>query len=571
MATDTSDIPDALWVHDKTAARTRNGMVAARHPLSAATGCEILKQGGNAMDAAVAASLAGSVVQPMANTIGGGGLMIVTHPQRGKVAFNYLYEAPGAATPDMFPLGEGAAPGLFGWSGIKDQLNEIGGLAVGIPGSIAGLHEAHREFGALPWSQVMAPAIRLARDGFPMDWYGSLMLSVHADQMQAFPRTARQFLRNSTFAYRPDVIGKADVHCQPELAASLELIANEGPAAFYRGRNARSIASAVQEAGGVLSEKDLGGYKVRRYVPGTIPYREHTIDYVPYGSPTLALFFNILGSFDLASLDVASPQRLHIVAEALTRCFAYRDRFNGDTDRVSGPWSGLASAAFGKAVAETIDRERATRATTDIDPESFSSRDFGKAAGPPGGHEGTVHISATDRSGCLVALTETVVGNFGSLVTSDTGVLLNNGMIAFSPIPGQLNSVAPGKRPATNMAPVIVSNASGRPVATLGASGGRKIIPAVAQILALFIDHRLSLQEAVSHPRLEIEGDRLIVDSRFPRGVADALSALGHRVDVRAEGLSTFEFGNPCGIAISDDGWHQSGVNPFQATTASGW
>lgn len=570
MAGDGEEVADADWLHDKTVARTRNGMVAARHPLSAAAGREILIQGGNAMDATAAASLAGSVVQPMANTIGGGGLVIVAHPERGRSAMNYLYQAPAAATAAMFPLGENAAPGLFGWSGIKDQLNEIGGLAVGIPGSIAGLHAAHREFGALPWSKVMAPAIRLARDGFPMDWYGSLMLAVHADQMQAFPNTARQFLRDGQYTYRPDVIGKADVHRQPALAATLEKIATEGPDAFYRGDCARSIVAAVRQATGILSAEDLGDYRVRRYQPASVAYRGHTIEYVPYGSPTLALLMNILAQFDLAALDAAAPRRLHIVAEALKRSFAYRDRFNGDTDRVDGPWSGLASAAFGKAIAATIDIERTTPATTEVDPGRFAGETYAQPAGRPGGHEGTVHISAADRGGCLVALTETVVGNFGSLVSSDNGVLLNNGMIGFSPIPGEMNCVAPGKRPATNMCPVIVSDASGRPVATLGASGGRKIIPAVGQILAHFIDQQLPMQQAVSQPRLDLEGPRLTADSRLPRQTIEALTAMGHTVDVRTEGLSTFEFGNPCGIAVSDDGWLQSGVNPFQATTAAG-
>jgi len=556
----------AQWRHEKTAARGRQGMVAARHPLSAAAGRDILARGGNAVDAAVAASLAGSVVQPMANTIGGGGLMVIVHPTRGKTALNYLYEAPAGARPDMFPLNEDAAPGLFGWSGIKDQLNEIGGLAVGIPGSIAGLHTAQSEFGQIGWNQVVEPAIRLARDGFPMDWYGTLMLAVHADQMQDFPLTAAQFLRHGAYAYRPEVIGKADLHRQPRLAETLEAIAMGGPGAFYRGTNAASIATAAAGAKGVLTADDLAGYRVRRYTPAGLRYRTHHLDHVPYGAPTLALFLNILARFDLAAFAPDSVQRFHLVAEALKRAFAYRDRFNGDSDVMTAPWSGLADPDFAAAVAGTIDLGRATPATTAIDPEPFCR----SQAGTPGRHEGTVHISAADQTGCFVALTETVVGNFGSLVTSDSGVLLNNGMIGFSPIPGQLNSVAPGKRPATNMSPVIVSDALGRPVATLGASGGRKIIPAVVQILNLFIDHGLDLQAATSHPRLDLEGGRIIADSRIANSTLDALRRTGHEIEVRTEGLSTFEFGNPCGIQLSDDGYLQSGVNPFQATTAYG-
>lgn len=569
----TSTIQRSRWVHDKTEVHALAGMVVARHPLSTEAGLDILMKGGNAVDAAIAASLVGSVVQPMANTIGGGGLLLIAHPTRGRKAINYLYEAPKGAHAEMFPLGNGAAPGLFGWTGIKDQLNEIGGLAAGIPGSIAGLYSASKDYGRLPWKSVVEPALSCAANGFGMDWYGALMLSVHADQMKAYPNTAKQYLRDGVYTYRPDVIGQADVHRQPALAETLNRIAKEGPSAFYEGAVADSIARAAQEAGGVLSSEDLAGYAPRTYDPCVLSYRNHTIEHVPYACPTLPLFLNILECFDISSLSSNSAARYHIVAEALKCSWHYRDAFNGDTDLMRGPWGELKDKAFAKAVASSISLKRASAAKPGVDPFDFGAKNAGttNGAGVPGRHEGTVHISAADSEGCMVALTETVVGNFGCLVTADCGVLLNNGMIAFSPVPGQLNSVAPGKRPSTNMCPVIVSNAQGKPIATLGASGGRKIIPAVGQILNLLLDHDLKMQAAISHPRLDLEGDRVIVDSRVDENIQSQLRDLGHALEVRTEDLSTFEFGNPCGILLEQDGHLTAGVNPFQMTSAAGY
>lgn len=563
---------ESVWSHAKSEIRCAGGVVTARHPLSARSGIEMLRSGGNAVDAAVAASLAGSVVQQVANSIGGGGVAVVFHPTKGRATINYLYEAPGAATPDMFPLEPHAAPGLFGWTGIRNQLNEIGGLAVGVPGSIAGLHRTWERFGKLPWAHVIAPAIRLADEGFPMDWYGTLMLAVHADQMQAYPVTARQFLRAGVHAYRPAVIDRPDVFRQPALAATLRAIATAGPSAFYGGAVADSIVQAVGAAGGILRHDDLEQYTVRADQPATVSYRGHAVDYVACGAPTVATFLAILQHFEIASYAPRDPRRLHLIAEALRRAWHYRDRFNGDRPFVDSPWDGMVAAEFTRTLAASIDPDRRTAVDPSIDPHEYQPTqcsDLGSAKA--GRHEGTVHISAADRDGCMVALTETVVGNFGSLVTSEAGVLLNNGMIAFSPIPGQRNSVAPRKRPATNMSPLIVRAPDGRATLTLGASGGRKIIPAILQVLSLVVDHGLGIQDAIAHPRLDLEGDKLILDARLGPEIAAGLERLGHAVELREEGLSTFEFGNACGILADGHGMLHSGVNPFQMTTAVGF
>ncbi|HME21192.1 MAG TPA: gamma-glutamyltransferase [Acetobacteraceae bacterium] len=546
-------------------------MVVARHPLAAEAGRQILQDGGNAVDAAVAASLVGSVVQPVANTIGGGGLLLLSDPVCGRHAINYLYQAPQGATAEMFPLGPNAAPGLFGWSGVRDQLNEIGGRAVGVPGSIAGLHAASKRFGRLRWARVVAPAIAYASNGYAVDWYGALMLAVSAEDMQRYPITAQMFLRHGRYAYRPAVLGPADIHRQASLGLALEDVAADGHAAFYDGAIATDVAATVQRADGVLTLGDLQAYAVRTYEAATFRYRGVDVLYVPYGFPTLAVFFHILSAFEMGDLAPSDPGRLHLIIEALRRCWHFRDAYNGDSDQIEGPWNGLASAAFGQALSRTIRPDRASVLEAVIDPYDYSDDDRGlPSAGQPGGHEGTTHVSAADKDGGVVALTETIVGNFGSLVTTPSGILLNNGMIAFTPVAGQRNSVAPGRRPTTNMSPVIVLNGDGIPILTLGASGGRKILPAAAQILSLVIDCGIPLQRAISHPRLDIEGGTTIIDSRFPATVPARLQELGHNVEMRDEGLSTFEYGNPCGIQ-RHDGRFRSGVNPFQMTAASGY
>lgn len=561
------------WVHEKTEVSCRNGMVVARHPLSAAAGQAVLRKGGNAVDAAIAASLVGSVVQPVANTIGGGGLMLISHANKGRHAINYLYQAPGRAHESMFELEPGAAPGLFGWTGIKGRRNEIGGAAVGVPGSIAGLHAASTKFGRLCWRDVVEPALAYARDGYRVDWYNSLMMSSHAQEMSEFPETARQFLRDSVYAYRPAVVGHADTHVQAALAQTLEKIAEHGPAGFYSGPVAANLVSAVQAAGGIADMQDLASYSIRESAPRTVGYRGYELAYVPFGVETYAMFFQMLATFDLDGLAPNDARRYHLIAEILKRCWHYRTRFHGDSDYVAGPWSGLRSRGFAEAIAATIDLERASPFDADIDPYAFhtESQQDSSQPGTPGRNEGTVHISAADADGTLVSLTETVVGNYGSLVTSVDGVLLNNGMVSFTPLPGHANSIAPGKRPGTQMGPVIAYDPDGRPFLTLGASGGRKIIPAVLQILNLVIDHGLSMQQAVSHPRLDLEGDKIILDARAGEGVARQLKDMGHPVELRNEDLSTFEFGNPAGIRVDGSGGMTSGVNPFQMTTASGY
>jgi len=570
----TRDI-DSAWRFAKATPPAAGGMVVARHPLAAAAGRAVLKQGGNAVDAVAAASLAGSVVQPVANTIGGGGFLVLHDPVAGAQAINYHYRAPGRSRADMYPLDADARPGLFGWSGVTGRANEIGGLAVAVPGSIAGLSLAVERFGRLPWAKVVEPALALARDGFEVDWYATLMQALHLEELQRFERTAACFLRDGRLPFRAASIDAADRHRQPALADLLAAIARDGRDAFYRGPAAAALAEAVAGAGGLLEAADLAAFQPDCAPAESVLYRGYRVAAERGCIGFLASFLQALSRFDLSRFaDPLAPERLDILARLLAHCWHERLRYGGDVAAVAGPWAGMRSpdyaAALAAGVAASLGRPPEQRGPdpADFDATAPAALQGGTNLGAAGN---TVHISAADGQGGLASLTETILGNYGSFVTTATGVLLNNGMMAFSPVGGVPNAIAPGKRPLSNMAPLIVYDPAGRPWMAVGASGGRKILSAVLQILSYVIDHGLPLQDAVAMPRLDAVGGELLLDARMGETVAADLRRLGHRVSLREEGPATFHFGNPCGIVRATDGSLHAGLNPFQMTAAAGF
>lgn len=550
------------WIHEKTEAKASGGMVSSRHPLSAEAGLEILRAGGNAVDAAVAASFAESVVQPAASTIGGGGLFSVRQPDGEAHGINYMWQAPEKASANMFPIEGVPQKGLFGWSGVKNKANEIGGLAVAVPGSVAGLVKASEQFGRLPLAEVMKPAIRLARDGFPMDWYGSLMAGIHLDILKSFPITAGMLLRDGEFPYRPPMIGPADLHRQPELADTLEAIAASGASAFYTGDIAASIVEAVNGNGGILTGDDLANYQAVTTTPRETSYRGYRVQGEPSGFTIYAQILNVLSHLEISAFEPDSAERLHLFIEAFRHCSRDRAKFNPGSGTLDGAWQFLLSAQYAENLAQRINPLK----RTDI-PSTTPEGQLAMAAG----ESRTVHIAAIDEDGGMASLTETVIGNYGSFVMSDTGVLLNNGMITFAPAPGYANSIVGGVRPSPFITPLHITHPDGKSIMTIGSSGGSKIMTSVLQIASYIIDHGMAPQEATSFPRIDFEGDTVIVDHRFSAETIAALKAYGHEVEIRAEELATFEYGNPCVLARDAEGVIKAGVNPFQATVAVGY
>ncbi len=547
------------WRHSKTEAQAEHGMVATRHPLAAEVGCRLLEEGGNAVDAAVGASLAGSVVQPVANTIGGGGLLVVHGPgDPGDASIDYRYEAAAAADPSMFERIEAADGSFFAATAVAGSENEIGHLAVAVPGSVAGLLGAHDRWGVLPRDAVIAPAIALARGGFVMDWYGTLMAAGHLDVLRRFPNTAHAFLRDGELPYRPRILAEGDVLRQPALASTLEHLSDEGVDAFYRGGIAREIVEEMEAGGGIIADDDLESYRPRESDPVRLSYRGYTI----LGAANAALYrllVPLLDGLELEGREPADPARLHLLIEAIRVCRAEQASEFGDEPSMDpAVWEGIASGERARDLSPTIPTKRTSTSSTSALTARARS-------------EQTMHLSVVDRDRMSVSLTETILGNWGSGVTTEGGILLNNGMSGFVLTEGHPNCVGPRRRPLSNMTPLLILRPDGSLAASIGASGGPRIVSAVVQVMSHMLDCGMGLQAAIEQPRIDVDGDTVLVDARYGADVASALEDYGHLVQVRSEDLSTFEFGNPCGIAVAEDGSLRGGASPFQSTTAIGY
>lgn len=550
-------MPRSRWVHAKTSVHVHHGLVTARHPLAAEAGLDVLRRGGNALDAAAATILATGVVQPFATTIGGGGLLTAVRPDGQAYTVDYRSEAPAAATPDVYGA-TSATPGLVGWSGVPGRANEIGHRAVAVPGTVPGLIAAHQVLGRLAWSEVLTPAIALADKGFETDWFGALMQGTYLEPLLGFPATARTFLREGRYPHRPPTSAPGDLFRQPELAATLRELADGGLAAYLNGA-ALALIGEMSRHDGLITAADVTSYQPRSSTPHAAAYRAHTVLGPAHGG-LYELLFAVLNQLDLAESDPLGTDRLHMVAEAIRRCRRIEALHAGNQRTTL--WAEHPDLAG--EVAASIDPQR----------RHDGWRDAWWAQGPilsEVGQEQTAHVCAVDSDGMMVSLTETILDTYGSMVTTPAGILMNNAMFAFVPVPGYPNSVAPGRRPHSNMSPVVMVDRAGCPVLAAGASGGQRISAAVVQVVAYVVDHGLSAQDAVATPRLDVVGDTVLLDDRFPADTAAELERRGHRVERVEETLSALYFANPAVVSIADDATIHAGVSPVHLTTAAGW
>jgi gamma-glutamyltranspeptidase/glutathione hydrolase len=552
------------------------GMVVAAHPLGAEVGAAILKRGGNAVDAAVATAFAMTVAEPFMSTIAGGGTMLVHLAKRGETAaLDFNVQAPAACHESVYPLEDGLGVGLFTWRKVVGDANMYGHRSVAVPGSVAGLARALERYGTMDWADVLAPAIALARQGIEPDWYVALTMAVHAQELAAFPETARTYLKGGHYIHRPPTLEPGDRMTFSALADSFHLLAKEGPQAFYRGALAEAIEAEMRKGGGFLTKADLAAYTVRTHTPLVGHYRNLELAFSPgaTGGVTALEMLNILSPFPSRVVGHDTVRGLHLRAEAVRYAFQDRFRYLGDPDRVDAPWNALASTAYGAAVAECL-RPRGPRSKAATpDPWNFENTrrravDPGAAPGPTG--DCTTHIGAVDRQRNMVSLTHTAVSLFGSrVVVPGTGILLSNGMIWFDPEPGRPNSVAAGKRALVNMVPVLGFR-RGLPYLTLGAPGGRKIVSAIPQVLSNLSDMRLSPQAAIEAPRLHTEGGDLWVDDRVGEKALAALARMGHPVVRRHEDLSTLFFSRPVAIRVTKEGL-EAGLDHLRTSAAVGY
>lgn len=500
------------------------GVVVSASKPASDVGAAVLAAGGNAVDAAVATGFALAVTFPAAGNIGGGGFMVVRLADGTATTFDFRETAPAAARPDMFLDAEGR---------IDTARIKAGYLAVGVPGTVRGLALAHERFGRLPWRDLVAPAVRLAQDGFAISAALSTALNLELEgPMRPFPGSLAAYGKPDGTAWRA-----GDLLVLPELAATLAGIAGDGPDAFYAGRIAALVAEAMAANGGLLTQADLAGYRAKERPPVTGVRFGHEI--ISMGPPSSGgvILLEMLGMAEAVGIDSvprASPAAIHLTTEIRRRGYLDRARFLGDPDFVDVPAGRLASSEHAREFAATINPDRAT-------PSLELGRDL--VAATAGESPETTHYSVVDAAGMAVATTTTLEGSFGShVVVPGTGFLLNNEMGDFNRKPGTTtprgeigtpaNEIAPGKRMLSSMTPTIVAK-HGQPVLVTGSPGGRTIINTVFDVVAGVIAHGLDGRAAVDAPRFHHQWlpDRLVVEAGgIDPATRVALEALGHEV-----------------------------------------
>jgi len=504
--------------------RAPHGMVASTERVASQIGVEVMKRGGNAVDAAVAVAFVLAVVYPSAGNLGGGGFMMIRRSDGNATAIDYREMAPAAATREMYIGPDGQL--------IKGEGSSLLGYrAAGVPGTVAGMAFALKKYGSgkLTWTELIEPARKLAARGFAVTHRMEKMLQDHQKVLSPFADSRRIFLRDGKL-YR-----EGEILRQPELAATLARLQKKGPREFYDGETARLIAEDMERNRGLITRDDLLGYTVKERVPLRGSYRGHEIISMPppsSGGAVLLEMLNILEGFDLKKLQPFSSEYYHLLVEAMRRAYADRAEYMGDTDFGSVPIDGMIDKAYAERQRSTINPERA----------SLSSE---ISAGKPPGHESTqtTHFTVVDAAGNAVSNTYTLNGGFGSgVVAKGTGVLLNNEMDDFTSKPGEpnmfgaiqseRNAIAPRKRPLSSMTPTFVLRPDGSLYFAIGSPGGTTIINTVLQVISNVIDHGMNLQEAIDSPRVHHQWlpDKILEE---PLGVsADtrrALEGRGHR------------------------------------------
>lgn len=520
------------WLHaGHTAARRavagKHGVVAADHPLASLAGLEILKAGGNAVDAACATAFALGVVNPAGSGIGGGGFMLVYAPGKQPEVVDFRETAPAAASRDMYLK-----------KGVAKIAPRRGGLAIAVPGEVAGCSEAVKRWGKLPLSRVLAPAIKLAQRGFPAgEHLVDTLKSKPFAALKAYNGAIKEIFfvraKNAKTPTRAPELG--ETLRRPRLARTLKAIARGGAKAFYGGWIAKDIVATVEAAGGLLTLEDLANYRPKLRAPLTTTYRGYQILTTPppsSGGIAIIETLNLLSRYKLKEMGHNSSRYLHHLTEALKHAFADRARHLGDSDFVEVPIAKLTSRDYADLLAKRIGK-------TTQPWESYGSGKMQRA-----GHQdkGTSHLSVTDRSGMTVALTTTINLGFGSMIVAKrSGVILNDQMDDFASRPGtpngfgliqsEKNAVQPGKRPLSSMSPTIVLK-DGKALLAVGGSGGPTIITGTLQVLLNVLDFRLELGDAVARSRIHHQWlpNQLWVESDLPRDVRQALGARGHKL-----------------------------------------
>ena len=539
---------------DDTPVTAEHAVVVTTDSVASEIGAEIMERGGNAVDAAVAVSLVLAVVNPEAGNIGGGGFMVVRMADGTTAALDYREKAPLAATRGMFLDDDG---------NVTDR-SVVGHLAAGVPGSVMGMWEAHRRFGTLPWADLVEPAASLA-DGFEVHerFRANIVSSLRG--LRRFEATAATYLPGGR------IVELGETFRQPELAATLRRIRDQGVEGFYGGETADLIAAEMERGGGLITLRDLDAYRAVWRDPIEFTYRGYTVLSMPpssSGGATMAEMANLVEPYDMGDMEWHSGEMIHLLAEAWKRSYADRNAYMADTDFVDMPLERMTSKAY------------AVERGADISERATPSTDVGPGLGPLTEGENTTHVSLVDAHGNAVAVTTTLNSFFGSKVmVTGAGFVLNNEMDDFTSKPGvpnqyglvqgANNAVAPGKRMLSAMTPTVVLDPDGELFLVTGTPGGATIITTVFQTIVNVVDYGMNVGQAVNAPR--VHHQHLPDQIRFEQGglppevVAD-LEARGHTMSERG-GTS----GDVEAIMVMPDGTLEAAADPRRGGAAVGW
>ena len=510
-------------------------------------GLDALENGGNAIDATVAAAFVAFVAEPNNAGIGGyGHLSAFLAGENEFLTIDHSPRAPQAARPDMFELESPGSPDPSEWPSVAGARNHVGPLAVAVPGAVAGLWASHQRAGRLPWPRLLDPAIALARDGLEVTWGLILEIAGRYEEVRAHPALAAIVLPSGRLPRARTADSRGERLNQRDLATTLESIARRGPDAFYEGAIAERIAAAIAQGDGILTAEDLAAYEPKTLTERPAQYRD--LEYVTACDTVGYETLGILDRFDLAACGDGSAEHYHLLAEALGHAFADGATYSGDPDFTKDPVEELGSPEFAATRAAAICLDRvAQRPIVPAAPWPGTPR-----PASAGGVSGTTQVVCGDAEGNLVSLITTIGADFGSLVAvPGTGVILNNSMINYDPRPNRGNSIAPGKMPFFAV-PTLVATRDRMPALAAAGSGGYPILAGVINTIANHVDHGLSIQAAIDRPRVHSQGNETFIDARVPEPVRARLSEIGHELVVQATTPGELPFSRVSAVAVTE-------------------
>ncbi|WP_020406073.1 gamma-glutamyltransferase [Hahella ganghwensis] len=532
----------------------RQGMVVTSHFLATEEALEVLKNGGNAVDAAVTAAFALAVTQPRSGNIGGGGFMLVSSEKKNEtIAIDYREKAPAAATRDMYLNAEGEA---------DPELSRFSHLSAGVPGTVAGLALALEKYGSISLSEALAPAIRLASDGFIVTPRFSKGIKDREERLRKFDSTRKIFFKEDGSFYEP-----GDTFVQKDLAATLTRIAKDGVKGFYEGKTAELLVAEMQRGGGLITLEDLKQYEpvIRKPIHGNYRgYDIYSMSPPSSGGAHIVQILNILEGYPIGEYGHNSAKTIHLMAEAMKRAYADRSKYLGDTDFVDVPLDGLTSKSYAEELRKQIKVDHMTPSSTikPGNPVPYESNE-------------TTHFSVVDKFGNAVSNTYTINFSYGShIVVDGAGFLLNNEMDDFSAKPGvpnaygllggEANKIEPGKRMLSSMSPTIVKK-DGKNFLVTGSPGGSRIITTTLQVIMNVIDHSLNVQAAVNAPRIHHQWlpDEIRIEEGISPDTIDLLEGFGHTVS-RKSAMGAIQ-----SIMIGEDGTFYGGADPRRSTSSA--